>query len=106
MNPKVQLCPECNAEPDEDGFCDGICFCCCLKHQHQQEEALPSSQDDDAEYGAALHSAIACGACGEDASGNLDDAICEEWHKVLQTPKKPCCAVWKKLSKETVSKMW
>ena len=102
---KVQLCSGCNAEPDEDGFCDGICFCCYLKHQHQQEEALSSSQEDDAEYDAALHSATACGACGEEASGNLDDGICEECHKVLQTPKKPCCAVWKKLSKETVSKI-
>ena len=38
---KVQLCTGCNAEPDEDGFCDGICFCCYLKQQRQQEEALP-----------------------------------------------------------------
>ena len=102
---KVQLCTGCNAEPDEDGFCDGICFCCYLKQQRQQEEALPSSQDDDAEYDAALHSATACGACGEEASGNLDDGICGECQKVLQPPKKPCCTVWKELSKETVSRI-
>lgn len=103
--PKVRLCSECNAEPHEDGFCGGICFCCYLKRQHQQEEALPSSQDDDAEYDAALHSATACGACGEETSDNLDDGICEECHKMLQTPKKPCFAVWKKPSKEIVSKI-
>ena len=81
----VQLCSGCNAESDEDGFCDGICFCCYLKHQHQQEEALSSSQEDDAEYDAALHSATAYGACGEETSCNLDDGICEECHKVLQS---------------------
>ena len=64
-----------------------------------------SAQDDDAEYDAALHSATACGACGEEAPGNLDDGICEECQKVLQTPKKPCCKVWKKLSNETVSRI-
>jgi hypothetical protein len=80
---KVHLCSGCNAEPDEDGFCDVIYFCCYLKHQHQQEEALSSSQEDDAEYDAALHSATACGACGEETSGNLGVGICEECHKVL-----------------------
>ena len=49
---------------------------------------MPSSREDDAECDAVLHSATACEACGGDVSGNLDDGICEECHKVLQTPKK------------------
>ena len=76
----VQLCAACGSEPDENGYCDDICYSCYLK-SHDLDEQLSTSQDDEAAYDAALHSATACGACGMEATEELDDGICSSRHQ-------------------------
>ena len=99
----VQLCTACGSKPDEDGYCDGICYSCYLS-LHDLDEQLPNSQDDETAYDAALHSATACGACGIEAAGDLDDGICSSCQQELEKPTTGC-AIWKQLTKEKVSEL-
>ena len=73
----IQLCTQaaCGSEPDEDDFCDGICYSCYLS-LHELDEQIPNSQDSEAAYDAALHSTTTCGACGMEVAGDLDVGIC------------------------------
>ena len=71
----VQLCAACGSKPDEDGYCDGICYSCALS-LHDLDEQLPNSQDDEVAYDTTLHSTTACEACGMEATRDLNDGIC------------------------------
>ena len=99
----VQLCAARGSEPDKDGYCDGICYSCYLS-LHDLDEQLTDSQDDEVAYDAALHSTTACGACGMEAAGDLDDGICSSCQPKLEKSSTGC-AIWKKLTKVKVSEL-
>jgi hypothetical protein len=64
----TNVCNHCESPPDEDGFCDGLCYSCFVLLEEQVSTCSSCSSSDGESYEA--DDIFVCSACGADPDEN------------------------------------
>jgi hypothetical protein len=82
----TNVCNHCESPPDEDGFCDGLCYSCFVLLEEQVSTCSSCSSSDGESYKA--DDIFVCSACGADPDENgLSRGLCN--HCFLQHYTEP-----------------
>ena len=97
----TNVCNHCESPPDEDGFCDGLCYSCFVLLEEQVSTCSSCSSSDGESYKA--DDIFVCSACGADPDENgLSRGLCN--HCFLQHYTEPAVD-WSVMEEPDVSRV-